>query len=241
MEQHPLRTLRRTLFKRRHLRAALEQFDRFHEKGRTVEEVVRFARSLPGKGFFKIRAMQVRSELLRLAGAVAALEPRVILEIGTARGGTLFVWAQIAGDRVISCDLEISEHVKALVPAFPPPGSGCLLELLEGDSHVDSFFRKVKKALDGRAVDFLFIDGDHSEAGVEADYRMYAPLVRAGGLIAFHDIAERQPSSEHQVQRFWKRLKKEADRFEEIIEDRDQIGAGIGLLRKSDSAQVDQD
>jgi predicted O-methyltransferase YrrM len=37
-------------------------------------------------------------------------------------------------------------------------------------------------------VDFLFIDADHSYEGVKKDFEMYSPLVRKGGIIAFHDI-----------------------------------------------------
>jgi hypothetical protein len=36
-------------------------------------------------------------------------------------------------------------------------------------------------------VDFLFIDGDHSESGVRADLRAFAPLVHEGGIVAGHD------------------------------------------------------
>ncbi|MHC4943813.1 MAG: O-methyltransferase [Planctomycetota bacterium] len=240
MERHPLRKVRRTLLRRWHFRAALKQFARFHDKPRTVEEIVQFARSLPGKGFFKIRTMQMLSELTALAQAVAALKPRVILEIGTAEGGTFFVWANLASEQVVSCDLEISEYVRQLIPAFKAKRSRCSLQFLEGDSHEESFFQEVERALDGRAVDFLFIDGDHSEEGVESDYRKYSPLVRPGGLIAFHDIADAQPLPENQVQHFWKRLKKEVDRFEEFIEDPMQCGAGIGIVRKPDTVHEKQ-
>ena len=37
------------------------------------------------------------------------------------------------------------------------------------------------------SVDFLFIDGNHSYEQVLADYLMYSPLVKRGGIIAFHD------------------------------------------------------
>jgi predicted O-methyltransferase YrrM len=36
-------------------------------------------------------------------------------------------------------------------------------------------------------VDFVFIDGDHSEAGLLADWRAWSPLVEAGGIVALHD------------------------------------------------------
>lgn len=36
-------------------------------------------------------------------------------------------------------------------------------------------------------IDFAFIDGDHSHEAVKNDIRLLAPLVGAGGIIAFHD------------------------------------------------------
>lgn len=36
-------------------------------------------------------------------------------------------------------------------------------------------------------IDFLFIDGDHSEEGVREDWRLWSPLVRLGGHVALHD------------------------------------------------------
>jgi len=36
-------------------------------------------------------------------------------------------------------------------------------------------------------IDLLFIDGDHSYEACLADWRAYGPLVRKGGVVAFHD------------------------------------------------------
>jgi predicted O-methyltransferase YrrM len=36
-------------------------------------------------------------------------------------------------------------------------------------------------------VDFVFIDGDHSEQGLLADWRAWSSLVETGGVIALHD------------------------------------------------------
>ena len=40
-----------------------------------------------------------------------------------------------------------------------------------------------------KGVDLLFIDGDHQYASVLTDWLLYSPLVRPGGLVAFHDVA----------------------------------------------------
>ena len=33
----------------------------------------------------------------------------------------------------------------------------------------------------------MFIDGDHSEEGLLADWRTWSPLVEPGGIVALHD------------------------------------------------------
>lgn len=38
--------------------------------------------------------------------------------------------------------------------------------------------------------DFVFIDGDHSRAGLEANWGAWSPLVAPGGVIAIHDTTE---------------------------------------------------
>lgn len=42
-------------------------------------------------------------------------------------------------------------------------------------------------ARDHGRVDFVFIDGDHSEQGLLADWQAWSPLVEPGGVIALHD------------------------------------------------------
>lgn len=48
--------------------------------------------------------------------------------------------------------------------------------------------KSVQKVYDNISdVDLLFIDGDHSYAGCLADWLLYSPLVRPGGIVAFDD------------------------------------------------------
>jgi len=42
-------------------------------------------------------------------------------------------------------------------------------------------------ARDHTPVDFVFIDGDHSEQGLLADWNAWSPLVASGGIVALHD------------------------------------------------------
>ena len=38
---------------------------------------------------------------------------------------------------------------------------------------------------------------------------MYAPLVRKGGMIAFHDIVTHKPGTQCEVERFWNEIKQQ--------------------------------
>jgi predicted O-methyltransferase YrrM len=57
------------------------------------------------------------------------------------------------------------------------------------------------------AIDLLLIDGDHSREGAEFDFSHYAPKIRPGGFVAFHDYYPHRPAFgvtwviEHVVQR----------------------------------------
>ena len=42
-------------------------------------------------------------------------------------------------------------------------------------------------------IDFLFIDGDHSEEGCRRDWDMWHGFVEPGGVVAFHDAREGKP------------------------------------------------
>ena len=109
---------------------------------------------------------------------------------------------------------------------------------MSGNSHSPDFRAQVARELNNTKVDFLFIDGDHTEEGVTADYMEYKEFVRPGGLIAFHDIVESQPLPTNQVNRLWKRLKPLAE-VEEFVNDPGQRGFGIGLLHVPEQGAPD--
>jgi len=94
------------------------------------------------------------------------------------------------------------------------------LHLLKVDSHRKETLEKVKEILDGEFLDFLFIDADHSYEGVKMDFEMYSPLVKSGGIIAFHDIVLRGAG----VEKFWNEIKKNSI-YKEI--------GNIGVIYKS--------
>ena len=210
-------------------RSALKKLARFHSSPREIDEIVDNGMNLSTHGLYRVDSVQKRSEILSLVKRVAALKPKYIFEIGTCNGGTLFMWSNIATKKVVSCDLFKNQYRGELYTHFSPPGSGCVVKALIGDSHDPAFKHQVEQEFAGEKVDFLFIDGDHSEQGVEADFNNFKNLVREGGIIAFHDVIQNQPLSANQVYYFWERIKTQY-RHEEFIDSADQCGFGIGLL-----------
>jgi predicted O-methyltransferase YrrM len=183
---------------------------------------------------------QVRSELRDFLLLVRALEPRAVLEIGTALGGTLFLLTRVsAPDAVlVSVDLASPQDLRfgggrvaqrrPLYGAFALEGQR--VHFLVGDSHTAEMRDRIERTLDGRKLDLLFIDGDHTEAGVQGDFELYRGLVRPGGLIAFHDIADGPPDLVGGVPQVWRSVSP-PDAYE-YVADPAQGGFGIGAFRR---------
>ncbi len=220
----------------RNLRAPFHRWQAFrllralHAARPSLPELAKRGQKLGSNGWYRVRTLQIPSEITALAREVEKLKPRIVVEIGTARGGTALIWAYLARERLITCDILDKRGFADLLRAFPPPDSACRVSVMIGDSHDPAFAERLRAELAGELADFLFIDGDHTEAGVARDFEMYREFVRPGGLIGFHDIAEKQPLPTNQVQHFWKKIRGAYETIE-FIQNRDQTGFGIGVVR----------
>jgi predicted O-methyltransferase YrrM len=181
-----------------------------------------------------IAPLQIESELQILLNILQKRNIRRMLEIGTAYGGTLFLFARVLNPDSTIISLDLPERTGGY-KSFKIPfymnfaEKNQRLQLLRNDSHSPSSLSKVKSILLGQKIDFLFIDGDHTYDGVKKDYQMYAPLVCKGGLIAFHDICKHPPSWHCEVDKFWIEIKT-THLHQEIINNSHQNWAGIGVL-----------
>jgi predicted O-methyltransferase YrrM len=183
-------------------------------------------------------AVQRTFELMTLCRRVRRLRPRRIVEIGTYLGGTLFCWPRLAAAdaTIISVDLpgeQFGRNDDAAKKTFESYLlRGQRLCCVRGDSRADGTLADVRSRLEGDAIDFLFIDGDHRYETVRSDFERYRDLVRPGGLIALHDIIADRNVPASQVHRLWGEL--EQTNSVEAILDQDSVpgaGMGIGLVR----------
>jgi len=106
-------------------------------------------------------------------------EKPIIVQIGAERGTSTLAMLEARPDAFIhsidmgECVSEFTNLQKADLPL----------------SHVERVLGKSQEVGITWDImcDMLFIDGDHSAAGVREDIRLFRPWVRSGGIIAFHD------------------------------------------------------
>jgi len=200
----------------------------------TPEEVVNFAfKSCLGA----IKPIQIRYEILELLKILYKEKPRVLLEIGTANGGTLFLFSRVASEEALLISVDLPGggfgvgYPRFRIPLYESFAfKNQKIHLLRADSHSEETKESVEKILNSRKLDFLFIDGDHTYQGVKMDFEMYSPLVREGGLIALHDIVVHPEETGCGVHKFWNEIKPKYEHIE-IVEDVRQKWAGIGVVR----------
>lgn len=214
----------------------------------------------PGYPPYHIAVMQLRDEIEALTTLVEKEQPKSVLEIGTAKGGSFYIWSRYLDsvEYLISLDLPggrfgggYDEQKTNIFREFAPSKE---MHFIRDNSHQESTYDDVSELVDG-TVDFLFIDGDHTYEGVKQDFEMYRELVSEGGIIALHDIAN-HPDNEAVVEKrrqevedieerhlswgeshidcnvdqLWNELVDEYE-TEEIISHPKQTWAGIGVVR----------
>ena len=175
-------------------------------------------------------------EIRWLFELVRAERPRVVLEIGLDFGGTFFLWSRAAAPdaHLFAIDTKPVGRLGmwspfSLVRRGFAVGSQRVTLLMDSDSHSETTRQRIAALLDGSAVDFLFIHGDHSCEGVWQDFKTYSPFVAPGGLIAFPDISQNPAERTKGVAQFWREFTVEHETEERVVND--EPGFGIGVYR----------
>lgn len=181
-------------------------------------------------------AVQKPPELLLFLESLKGKKLKVVVEIGTARGGVFYALCQAAENDAVLVSVDLPEG---------PYGGGCsgkdilrlrkyakpgqTLRFIQQDSHLESTKRELWEAINKEKIDLLFIDGDHTYNGVKQDWELYSPLVRTGGMIVFHDICFHPTMPDVQVNEFWGGLKVGKNSVE-FIDSSDRNWGGIGVI-----------
>jgi len=183
-----------------------------------------------------IRPAHVKEEITGLLKILERYKLRLILEIGTGGGGTLFLLSRVATPdaTLISVDLPGGPfgggYPKWRIPLYTSfTLTTQKLHLIRSDSHKSTTLHEIEGILKNRKFDLLLIDGDHSYEGVKMDFEMYTPYVGKGAIVAFHDIVPGPSGYVGGVPRLWCELRNKYQTVE-IVRDRSQGGYGIGVI-----------
>lgn len=162
------------------------------------------------------RAQQKRTELAQLLELLSHLPPREIMEIGVLKGGTIKAWTLVAADdaTIIGIDLPGGAYgggfnEAEMVEIRKLAQKQQQINLFAVDSHADSTYEEIVRPYSDKVggLDFLFIDGDHTYQGAKVDFDKYSPLVKAGGIIALHDVVKHTKYPEVEVYKLWDEIK----------------------------------
>lgn len=106
-----------------------------------------------------------------------------MIEIGCCMGGTLRVWSEFMAPASKIYILDFENKIN-----WNYWDADVDIEVIPGNTHDPNTFHKLKEKLNGKKVDFLFQDGDHSPEGVKQDIEWYGSFVREHGIISIQDI-----------------------------------------------------
>jgi len=188
----------------------------------------------------KIKSSQHIPEFERLLDIYCNLQPSNILEIGSLMGQSLKHWIHysVKGSTVISIDLPVRNFCgpgdprcviqeSAIQNEWPAwaKANNTKLYLIQSESQQPAAKTQVQNILKEKLLDFIFIDGNHFYEYVKQDFEMYLPLVKKGGVIAFHDIGVREEGT---VDKLWNEIKQNY-KYEEITLHPNKE-KGIGVL-----------
>ena len=117
--------------------------------------------------------------------ATKAAPARLSLDIGVASGGqTKFLRDYFAAEKTIVVDLGQHSQFPHWARIKKSVNSDIVLEII-ADSHAPAVREKLLPY--AGAIDFAFVDGDHSYRGLKKDVFLVKELLRPGGMMVLHD------------------------------------------------------
>lgn len=127
---------------------------------------------------------------------LSLLKARNYLEIGSWAGASAILASQVPSiTEILAVDTcsafpDQEKTIRRNFEAFRKPDSPARFHLYPVSSQDRSLLRHLYADKRAPFLDLLFVDGDHSFAGLAKDIEQYAPLVRPGGIIVIDDYQD---------------------------------------------------
>ncbi|MCG8413848.1 MAG: class I SAM-dependent methyltransferase [Pseudomonadales bacterium] len=162
---------------------------------------------------------------------VAAIRPRLIVELGTYSGLSFFTFCQAAQEQNVESiayavdTWEGDEHTGAYGEEIFSRVRDHAREHYRGFTYLLRMrFDDAVTQFDDESIELLHIDGLHTYQAVKHDFDTWYPKLAPGGILLFHDIEARLP--DYGVRNLWDELEQQHETFAF------RHGYGLGVLRK---------
>ncbi|MGQ0569474.1 MAG: cephalosporin hydroxylase family protein [Armatimonadota bacterium] len=137
-----------------------------------------------------IPIIQLPEDILAMQQVIFSVKPDVIVETGTAHGGTAVFYASMLDlqgkGRVISIDIEHREQTRLAIEAHP---MGTRITLVEGNSVAPEVVAGIRGMIQPGERVLVALDSNHSRAHVKQELDAYSPLVAPDSyLVAFDGV-----------------------------------------------------
>jgi len=161
---------------------------------------------------------------------VHSVRPELIVELGTYYGESYFGFCQAVEEAGIECECRAVDTWSGdLHSGFYDDAV-----LAQVEAHNKKYYRRFSSLIRARfddavgefqdgTISILHIDGLHTYDAVSHDFSLWLPKVRPGGIVLFHDVAER--GHDFEVWRLWDELQQNFPTFSFYH------GHGLGVLR----------
>jgi len=115
------------------------------------------------------------------------IEHPIVVEIGICANAQKRFYEEIMGAEHIGIDINPKTRPDIL-----------------GDSCSPDTIERLRQRLDGRRINLLFLDGDHTYDCVKYEYENYGPMTQH--LVAFHDLVCTEEGIGVEVHRLWREI-----------------------------------
>ena len=167
---------------------------------------------------------------------VAAVRPRLLVELGTQAGQSYFTFCQSMKEAGVDGTAYAVDTFRG--DAHTGPDDASLFEDVSAHNSANyagfsylmqMLFEEAAEHFSEETISLLHIDGLHTYEAVQGDFELWYPKVAPGGIVLFHDIRAR--IMDFGVWKLWEELEMRAgsEGWQTFAFDQ---GFGLGVLRK---------
>lgn len=153
-----------------------------------------------------IPIIRLPDDIIVFQELVFQVQPKVILEVGVARGGSVILSSSLVellgnNGRVIGIDIDIRSHNLERIKAHRLYKN---ITLIEGNILDQGTLEKLKENLKDEKIDVLVLDSNHTHEHVIQELKLLSEFVSLGGYIVLPDtVIEDFPQGYYSKNRPW--------------------------------------